>query len=101
MAIAAVRNSAHFAATGYCTLMAAKEGLIGMACTGASSVQVARRSFRLPDGDRNTMPGTAGGTPPAQGAQPRGPGRRAAFGDGSGKRPNNNPGEIETVIGPC
>jgi len=41
MAIAAVRNSAHFGATGYYTLMAAKEGLIGMACTGASSVQVA------------------------------------------------------------
>jgi len=41
MAIAAVRNSAHFGATGYYSLMAAKEGLIGMACTGASSVQVA------------------------------------------------------------
>jgi LDH2 family malate/lactate/ureidoglycolate dehydrogenase len=41
MAITAVRNSAHFGATGYYTLMAAKEGLIGMACTGASSVQVA------------------------------------------------------------
>jgi len=41
MAIAAVRNSAHFGATGYYTSMAAKEGLIGMACTGASSVQVA------------------------------------------------------------
>jgi LDH2 family malate/lactate/ureidoglycolate dehydrogenase len=35
MAIAAVRNSAHFGATGYYTLMAAKEGLIGMACTSA------------------------------------------------------------------
>ena len=41
MAIAAVRNSAHFGAAGYYTLMAADEGLIGMACTGASSVQVA------------------------------------------------------------
>jgi len=41
MAISAVRNSAHFGATGYYTMMAAKEGLIGMACTGASSVQVA------------------------------------------------------------
>jgi LDH2 family malate/lactate/ureidoglycolate dehydrogenase len=41
MAIAAVRNSAHFGATGYYTLMAAKQGLIGMACTAASSVQVA------------------------------------------------------------
>jgi LDH2 family malate/lactate/ureidoglycolate dehydrogenase len=41
MAITAVRNSAHFGATGYYTLMAAEEGLIGMGCTGASSVQVA------------------------------------------------------------
>jgi LDH2 family malate/lactate/ureidoglycolate dehydrogenase len=41
MATTAVRNSAHFGATGYYTLLAAKEGLIGMACTGASSVQVA------------------------------------------------------------
>src|SRR5438045_858668 len=41
MAIAAVKNSAHFGATGYYTLMAAKEGLIGMACTSASSIQVA------------------------------------------------------------
>src|SRR6201984_86587 len=41
MAIAAVRNSAHFGATGYYTLMAANAGLIGMACTSASSIQVA------------------------------------------------------------
>ena len=41
MAIATVRNSAHFGAAGYYTLMAAKEGLIGMACTSASGVQVA------------------------------------------------------------
>src|SRR4051794_8278032 len=41
MAIVAVRNSAHFGATGYCTLMAANEGVIGMACTSASSIQVA------------------------------------------------------------
>jgi LDH2 family malate/lactate/ureidoglycolate dehydrogenase len=41
MALTAVRNSAHFGATGYCTLMAAKEGLIGMGCTSASGVQVA------------------------------------------------------------
>jgi LDH2 family malate/lactate/ureidoglycolate dehydrogenase len=41
IAITAVRNSAHFGATGYYTLMAAKEGLIGMACTSASSIQVA------------------------------------------------------------
>jgi len=41
MAIAAVRNSAHFGATGYYTLMAAQEGLVGMACTSASSIQVA------------------------------------------------------------
>ena len=41
MAVVAVRNSAHFGATGYYTLMAATEGLIGMACTSASSIQVA------------------------------------------------------------
>ena len=41
MAIAAVRNSAHFGATGFYTLMAAKAGLIGIACTSASSIQVA------------------------------------------------------------
>jgi LDH2 family malate/lactate/ureidoglycolate dehydrogenase len=41
MAIAVVRNSAHFGATGYYTLMAAKQGLVGMACTSASGIQVA------------------------------------------------------------
>jgi LDH2 family malate/lactate/ureidoglycolate dehydrogenase len=41
MAIVAVRNSAHFGATGYYTLMAAKEGLIGMACTSNSGAQMA------------------------------------------------------------
>jgi LDH2 family malate/lactate/ureidoglycolate dehydrogenase len=41
MAIAAVNNSAHFGATGFYTLMAAKAGLIGMACTSASGIQVA------------------------------------------------------------
>jgi LDH2 family malate/lactate/ureidoglycolate dehydrogenase len=41
MAVVAVRNSAHFGATGYYTLMAAEAGLIGMACTSASSIQVA------------------------------------------------------------
>ncbi len=41
MAAVAVRNSAHFGATGYYTLMAAREGLIGIACTSASSIQVA------------------------------------------------------------
>jgi len=41
MAIAAVRNSAHFGATGYYTLMAAKQGLIGIGCTSASGIQVA------------------------------------------------------------
>ena len=63
MAIAAVRNSAHFGATGYYTLMAAKEGLIGMACTSASGIQVAPTfgkeaklgtdpwSFAAPSGD--------------------------------------------------
>jgi LDH2 family malate/lactate/ureidoglycolate dehydrogenase len=41
MAVTAVRNSAHFGATGYYTLMAANAGLIGMACTSASGIQVA------------------------------------------------------------
>jgi LDH2 family malate/lactate/ureidoglycolate dehydrogenase len=41
MAITAVRNSAHFGATGYYTEMAAKAGLIGMAGTSASGIQVA------------------------------------------------------------
>ncbi len=41
MAAAVVRGSAHFGAAGYYTLMAANAGLIGMACTSASSIQVA------------------------------------------------------------
>ncbi|HJS84727.1 MAG TPA: Ldh family oxidoreductase [Acetobacteraceae bacterium] len=41
MAAVAVRNSAHFGACGFYTLMAAEAGLIGMACTSASGIQVA------------------------------------------------------------
>lgn len=41
LAAVAVRNSAHFGATGYYTLMAANEGLIGMACTACAGIQVA------------------------------------------------------------
>jgi LDH2 family malate/lactate/ureidoglycolate dehydrogenase len=41
MAAVAVRNSAHFGACGYYTLMAAEAGLVGMACTSASGIQVA------------------------------------------------------------
>src|SRR5580700_2083154 len=41
MAIATVRNSAHFGAAGYYSLMAARQGLIGMSCTSASGIQVA------------------------------------------------------------
>ncbi len=41
MAIAVVRNSAHFGATGYYALMAAQAGLVGLAATSASSIQVA------------------------------------------------------------
>src|SRR3978361_24286 len=41
MAAVVVHGSAHFGATGYYTLMAAKAGLIGMACTSASGIQVA------------------------------------------------------------
>src|SRR6266567_7676111 len=62
IAIAAVRNSAHFGATGYYTLMAAKAGLIGMACTSASSIQVAptfgkeQSSAPIPRGTLPTLP---------------------------------------------
>src|SRR5215470_11285131 len=41
IAAAVVRGSAHFGAAGFYTLMAANAGLIGMACTAASSIQVA------------------------------------------------------------
>jgi LDH2 family malate/lactate/ureidoglycolate dehydrogenase len=41
MAISAVHTSAHFGAAGYYSLMAAKQGLIGIACTSASGIQVA------------------------------------------------------------
>jgi LDH2 family malate/lactate/ureidoglycolate dehydrogenase len=41
MAAVAVRNSAHFGACGYYTLMAAEAGLIGIACTSASGIRVA------------------------------------------------------------
>jgi len=41
MAAVVVRHSAHFGAAGFYTLMAAKAGLVGMACTSASSIQVA------------------------------------------------------------
>jgi LDH2 family malate/lactate/ureidoglycolate dehydrogenase len=41
IAITAVRNSAHFGATGYYTLMAANAGLIGIACTSNTVPQMA------------------------------------------------------------
>jgi LDH2 family malate/lactate/ureidoglycolate dehydrogenase len=41
LAAVAVRNSAHFGATGFYTLMAAGVGLVGMACTSAGGIQVA------------------------------------------------------------
>jgi LDH2 family malate/lactate/ureidoglycolate dehydrogenase len=41
MAAVAVRNSAHFGACGYYTLMAAEAGLIGMATTSAQGIRVA------------------------------------------------------------
>ena len=40
MAAVAVRSSAHFGAAGFYTLMAANAGLVGMACTSASNIQV-------------------------------------------------------------
>src|ERR1700744_6005133 len=39
--IAVVKHSAHFGAAGFYSLMAAKEGLVGMSCTSASGIQVA------------------------------------------------------------
>jgi LDH2 family malate/lactate/ureidoglycolate dehydrogenase len=41
IAAAVVRASAHFGAAGFYTLMAANAGLVGMACTSASGIQVA------------------------------------------------------------
>src|SRR5262245_18569102 len=41
IAAVVVRGSAHFGAAGFYTLMAANAGLVGMACTSASSLQVA------------------------------------------------------------
>ena len=41
MAAAVVHHSAHFGAAGFYALMAARQGLIGMACTSASGIQVA------------------------------------------------------------
>jgi LDH2 family malate/lactate/ureidoglycolate dehydrogenase len=41
MAAVVVHGSAHFGATGFYSLMAAKAGLIGMSCTSASGIQVA------------------------------------------------------------
>ena len=39
--IAVVKHSAHFGAAGFYSLMAAKQGLVGMSCTSASGIQVA------------------------------------------------------------
>lgn len=39
--LVAVKHSAHFGAAGYFSLMAAKAGFVGMACTSASGIQVA------------------------------------------------------------
>ena len=41
LAAVAVRNSAHFGACGFYTLMAAEAGLVGIACTSAGGIQVA------------------------------------------------------------
>lgn len=48
MSAVVVRNSAHFAACGYYTLMAAEAGLVGMACTSAGGIQVAPTFGRKP-----------------------------------------------------
>ena len=72
MAITVVRNSAHFGATGFYTLMAAKAGLIGMGCTSASGIQVAPTfgkqarlgtdpwSFAAPTADGQAVPARHG-----------------------------------------
>jgi LDH2 family malate/lactate/ureidoglycolate dehydrogenase len=39
--IAVVKHSAHFGAAGFYSLMAAKQGLVGMSCTSASGIQAA------------------------------------------------------------
>jgi LDH2 family malate/lactate/ureidoglycolate dehydrogenase len=48
LAAVAARNSAHFGACGFYTLMAAEAGLIGIACTSASGIQVAPTFGRTP-----------------------------------------------------
>lgn len=48
LAAVAIRNSAHFGACGFYTLMAAEAGLIGIACTSASGIQVAPTFGRQP-----------------------------------------------------
>ncbi len=66
MAAAAVRNSAHFGACGFYTLMAAEAGLIGMAATSASGIQVAPtfgRQARLGTDPWSFAAPSADGTP--------------------------------------
>ncbi|MGH7042819.1 MAG: Ldh family oxidoreductase, partial [Acetobacteraceae bacterium] len=48
LAAVAVRNSAHFGACGFYTLMAAEAGLVGIACTSAAGIQVAPTFGRAP-----------------------------------------------------
>ncbi len=107
MAAVVVRNSAHFAACGYYTLMAADAGFVGMACTSASGIQVAPTFGRQPrlgtdpwsfaapsaDGqpfllDMATPPGAAGRTPnKATAGRPPPPGG----GVGPDGRPSDDP----------
>jgi LDH2 family malate/lactate/ureidoglycolate dehydrogenase len=66
MAAVAVRNSAHFGACGFYTLMAAEAGLIGMAATSASGIQVAPtfgRQARLGTDPWSFAAPSADGTP--------------------------------------
>ena len=60
MAAVVVRASAHFGAAGYYTLMAARQGLVGMACTSAS------RSRRREYSARRNLRGTHRGCRQAQ-----------------------------------
>jgi LDH2 family malate/lactate/ureidoglycolate dehydrogenase len=66
MAAVAVRNSAHFGACGFYTLMAAEAELVGMAATSASGIQVAPtfgRQARLGTDPWSFAAPSADGTP--------------------------------------
>jgi LDH2 family malate/lactate/ureidoglycolate dehydrogenase len=63
LAAVAVRNSSHFGACGYYTLMAAEAGMIGMAATSASGVRVAPTGGAMPRLGTDPWSFAAPGTP--------------------------------------